>query len=347
MDAVLHAGARAGSSALRRRRPPRASAAAPRAPARRAARWPGPERGSAPVAHALDEVPALDPQRLLVGDLRAHDVARARDVLAVVAEVAGRSPCRRPSPCARAPCRRTSPSGCEPDDREAPLLVRVEPRQVHVRDPPGGKAQVAEDDVLDAVAHERLAAREHLLRLLAVEQVQQHRDVVRAEAPERVLVLADLAEVEPVRVDVVDVAELAGVDDLLQLARRPGGTRADGRPSASGPAASAAATTSAASAADWASGFSTKQCLPAARTRAARAARARGRRSRPRPRRARGRRAARPDRAVKRVAGKRALASARAPPRSGRSTSAARSRRARRSCAPGSGPSSRGRRRRR
>ena len=58
---------------------------------------------------------------------------------------------------------------------------------------PDGKAQVAEHDVLDPVAHERLAVREHLRRLLAVEQVQQHRDVVRAEAPERVLVLADLA----------------------------------------------------------------------------------------------------------------------------------------------------------
>ena len=32
---------------------------------------------------------------------------------------------------------------------------------------------------------------------------------MRTEAPERVLVLADLAEVEPVRIDVADVAELA------------------------------------------------------------------------------------------------------------------------------------------
>jgi hypothetical protein len=40
--------------------------------------------------------------------------------------------------------------------------------------------------------------------------VAADRDVVRAEAPERVLGLPDLAEVEPVRVDVVDLAELAG-----------------------------------------------------------------------------------------------------------------------------------------
>src|SRR3954468_20883470 len=35
------------------------------------------------VAHALGEVPALDPQRLLVRHTRAPHVARARDVLAV------------------------------------------------------------------------------------------------------------------------------------------------------------------------------------------------------------------------------------------------------------------------
>ena len=38
-----------------------------------------------------------------------------------------------------------------------------------------------------------------------------------AEASERVLVGPDLAEVLPVPVDVEDVAELARVDDLLQL----------------------------------------------------------------------------------------------------------------------------------
>src|SRR6185436_18730732 len=76
-----------------------------------------------PLADALDEVLALDPQRLAVGDLRAPDVPRPRDVLAVgagvlvealvvdrdlaldVHVVEGRHPLRA-------------------DDREAPLLVR-------------------------------------------------------------------------------------------------------------------------------------------------------------------------------------------------------------------------------
>src|SRR5215210_2286748 len=39
------------------------------------------------VAHAGEEMAALDPQRLLVGDVRAHHVARARDVLPVGLEV--------------------------------------------------------------------------------------------------------------------------------------------------------------------------------------------------------------------------------------------------------------------
>ena len=73
-----------------------------------------PERGLAPSRTHSDEVLALDPQRLLVRDPRAHDVARARDVLAVGADVARRSPCRRRSPCARAPCRRRSPSAATP-----------------------------------------------------------------------------------------------------------------------------------------------------------------------------------------------------------------------------------------
>ena len=61
-----------------------------------------------------------------------------------------------------------------------------------------------------------LAAGGELERLL-VGQVQHDRDVVRAERPERVLVGAQLPEVEPVGVDVVDVAELAGGRDLLEL----------------------------------------------------------------------------------------------------------------------------------
>src|SRR5439155_50673 len=77
--------------------------------------------------------------------------------------------------------------------------------------------QVAEDDVLHSVPNERLSLRLDLHRLLAVEQVQDDRDIVSTEAPERVLVLADLAQVQPLRIEVVQIAERACIEDLLQL----------------------------------------------------------------------------------------------------------------------------------
>ena len=85
---------------------------------------------------------------------------------------------------------------------------------------------------------------------------------MRAERPEGVLVRAQLPEVEAVRVDVVDVAELAGVGDLLQLGT-PGWYSSRWPTIRIRPAALAAATARSASSTDCASGFSTKQCLPA------------------------------------------------------------------------------------
>ena len=52
---------------------------------------------------------------------------------------------------------------------------------------------------------------------LLVEQVEDHRQVVDAERPERVLVRADNPEVLAVPVDAQDLAELAARDQLLQL----------------------------------------------------------------------------------------------------------------------------------
>ena len=56
---------------------------------------------------------------------------------------------------------------------------------------------------------------------------------MRAEAPERVLVGAQLAEVQAVAVDVVELAELAARRSAPSGGRRRGGTRAGGRPSGS------------------------------------------------------------------------------------------------------------------
>jgi hypothetical protein len=49
---------------------------------------------------------------------------------------------------------------------------------------------MAEDDVLDPGLEERFSAREHLARLL-VQEEEDDREVMDAEAPERVLVLPD------------------------------------------------------------------------------------------------------------------------------------------------------------
>ena len=73
---------------------------------------------------------------------------------------------------------------------------------------PDGKRRKQNTTSSIALAHVALAARLDLVRLLAGEP-QQHGHVVRAERPQRVLVGAQLAEVQPVAVDVEDAAELA------------------------------------------------------------------------------------------------------------------------------------------
>ena len=78
------------------------------------------------------------------------------------------------------------------------------------------EANVREDDVLDALAHECLAASGDL-DWIRVGELEQDRDVVRAEAPESVLIGAKLAQVETLRVDVADLAELTAGDQVGEL----------------------------------------------------------------------------------------------------------------------------------
>ena len=61
--------------------------------------------------------------------------------------------------------------------------------------------------------------RDRVLRLL-VEQVEDHREVVHTERPQRVLVRPHDAEVLPVAVHAQHLAELPRVDQLLQLQHR-------------------------------------------------------------------------------------------------------------------------------
>src|ERR1700716_2035870 len=159
--------------------------------------------GRRPVAHAGDEVLALGAQRLGVGDPRAPGVARPRDVLAVGAGALVEAlVVHRHLALELHVVERGHPPGA--DDGEAPLLVWVQPGQVEVRGEAGREAQEAEDHVLDPGLHVGLAARLDLVRLLAGER-QQHGHVVRAQAPQRVLLLAQHAAAEPARVDVADL----------------------------------------------------------------------------------------------------------------------------------------------
>src|SRR5918999_2791038 len=110
----------------------------------------------AAVRNPLHEVAALDEQRLLVRHARGGGVPGAGDVLAVGREalvealvVDGELALQlHVVECRHLP---------RADHREAALLVRVEPGQMHVRRQAGREAQVAEDHVLDALLHVALA----------------------------------------------------------------------------------------------------------------------------------------------------------------------------------------------
>src|SRR5918998_3475617 len=167
-------------------------------------------------AERLHEVLALQPQRFAVGDPGAVDVARAGDVLAVAGprQLVEALVVDRHLALDVHVVEGRHPPGT--NDGEAPLLVRVQPREVQMGGQAGREAHETEHHVLDPPAHVRLPSGAQLVGLL-LGQVQHHRDVVGAQRPQRVLVRAELPEVEPVGVDVVDVAELARGGDLLEL----------------------------------------------------------------------------------------------------------------------------------
>ena len=158
---------------------------------------------------------ALELQRLVVRDLRAEDVAGAGAPLAVRADrFLGSLVVHGDLALELHVVEHRHPVAA--DDSQLPHLVRIEPREMHVRDLPGRELEVAEDDVLDAGSEKGMTLGERGRRLLA-DQVEDHGKVVHAERPQRVLVLADHTEVLPVAVDAQHVAELAGVDQRLQL----------------------------------------------------------------------------------------------------------------------------------
>ena len=80
-----------------------------------------------------------------------------------------------------------------------------------------GEAEVAEDATSSTPSWWKDSPRAHSSIGSSPTRWRITERIVDAERPERVLVLADLPEVLPVAVDVEDVAELAGLDQLLEL----------------------------------------------------------------------------------------------------------------------------------
>ena len=101
------------------------------------------------------------------------------------------------------------------DDGHPPHLFRAEPGELDVRDGEvvlehdEGKVGYARLQVVVGVAVDR--------DRLDAEPVLDDRNVVRAEVPDRVDVGAHAAEVEPLRVDVVDLAQLAAAHQLVHV----------------------------------------------------------------------------------------------------------------------------------
>src|SRR4029079_7350814 len=90
------------------------------------------------------------------------------------------------------------------------------------------EAEVGHGHVGDTGREIGAAGAGNALRLLA-QQRQHHGDVVRREAPENVLLVADLADVQAVRINVLDAAQRAGAYQLAQL-QDPRGVLQDGTP---------------------------------------------------------------------------------------------------------------------
>ena len=99
------------------------------------------------------------------------------------------------------------------------LLDGMQPADEHVGLDPTREVEVAQGDVKDVAIQIGSALARDTNRHL-VEQRQHHRDVVRGKAPENVLLGANLADVQTVGVEVVDLSEGAVANQLLQLQDR-------------------------------------------------------------------------------------------------------------------------------
>ena len=103
------------------------------------------------------------------------------------------------------------------DHRQLLLLERIQPAHEHVRANAAGKAHRGQSCVGHAVGEVRIPRADDPLRDLTPGQGQDDGDVVRSETPEGVFLAANLAQVQPVRGDVVQLAHVPGRQHGLEL----------------------------------------------------------------------------------------------------------------------------------
>ena len=107
-------------------------------------------------------------------------------------------------------------------DQCPPHLDRRQPVHVDMRDQVGGEEHGQIGDVLRLAGEVRQAGRRDRHRLLTGEDVVHDRQVVDGQVPDHVDIVLEEAEVDPRRVVVIDLPQIAGLDQLAHLANRAG-----------------------------------------------------------------------------------------------------------------------------
>ena len=103
------------------------------------------------------------------------------------------------------------------DDGEFLLLKRINPAYMDMGVNSTGKAERGERDIGDPLVQVGFADASNLIRQLASDKRKDDGKIVRSEAPEGIFLAPDFAEIEPVGSDVLQLAEFAGCQKLLNF----------------------------------------------------------------------------------------------------------------------------------
>ena len=103
------------------------------------------------------------------------------------------------------------------DDGEFLLLEGIDPTDMDMGVDSTGKAERGERDIGDSLVQVGFADASNLIRQLASDKRKDDGKIVWGEAPEGIFLAPDFAEIEPVRSDVLQLAEFAGCQKLLNF----------------------------------------------------------------------------------------------------------------------------------